>query len=355
MLERNTIIVSDCLEGIRALPDRCIQCVVTSPPYFGLRDYGVAGQLGLESTPEEYIKKMVNVFREVKRVLADDGTIWINIGDSYWGGKGKSGTGDYNYQHNRFKKGNTLSKGYAQASGGYGNVRPQDHKHQLLKAKDLIGIPWMLAFALREDGWWLREDIIWYKKNCMPESVSDRCTRCHEYIFMLSKQASYYYDADAIKTNLQLSSIERMKGGRDRAHKYSSGVWGQRPQSLHKSMQKKQESYGPRHKGFNARWNRAIANNTAPGKANRRSVWHISTRSFKEKHYATFPLQIPEMCIKAGSIEKDVILDPFMGAGTTALAAGLLSRDFIGFELNPEFVKISEKRLRQKLGLFYQK
>ena len=189
----------------------------------------------------------------------------------------------------------------------------------------------------------------------MPESVTDRCTRCHETIFMFTKQPRYYYDAEAIKTNLQSSSIERMKNGRGPMHKYAGGVSGQRPQSLHKAKQKKQQAHGPRHAGFNHRWNEAVTTYTAPEKANRRSVWQISTRSFKERHYATFPLQIAEMCIKAGSREKDIVLDPFMGASTTALAAALLNRDFIGFELNPDYVHISQKRLRQNLGLFYQK
>src|SRR6478735_4355620 len=199
MLEVNTIKVSDCLDGLKLLPDQCIQCVVTSPPYFGLRNYQVEGQLGLEQTPEEYIANLVNVFSEVKRVLKNDGTLWINIGDTYWGGKGRSGLASQQHQVNRYKNRQSISKGWAQANGGLGKTRPQDRTHTIIKPKDLVGIPWMLAFALRDNGWWLRQDIIWYKKNSMPESASDRCTRCHEYIFMFSKSAKYFYDSDAIK------------------------------------------------------------------------------------------------------------------------------------------------------------
>ena len=183
------IVQGDCMDVMAGMAEKSVQCCITSPPYWGLRDYGVEGQFGLEKTLEEYISKMVDVFREVRRVLRDDGTLWLNLGDTYWGGKGQSGQKDGNYQANRQDK--SLNKPYHQI-GGAKQTRPQDGKHDVIKPKDLVGIPWMVAFALRADGWYLRQDIIWHKPNPMPESVTDRCTKSHEYIFLLSKQPRYY-------------------------------------------------------------------------------------------------------------------------------------------------------------------
>jgi DNA modification methylase len=304
----------DCLEGLKQLPNECIQCCVTSPPYYRLRDYGMDGQVGMEDTPEAYLERIGLIFDEVRRVLKNDGTLWLNLGDSYWG----------------------------------------SDRHPIIKSKDLIGIPWAAAFALRERGWWLRQDIVWSKKNCMPESITDRCTRSHEYIFMLSKSATYYYNAEAIKTDIKESSLERAKRARSDHNKYSQGVPGNRPQAIHKPREpKKQDGHGIRHEGFNERWNKATEEGTAPVKVNRRSVWELSTKPFKESHFATFPIEIPRLCILAGSKEKDIILDPFSGAGTTALVAASLGRHYVGFELNPRYVKIANGRLKNSLGLFY--
>lgn len=311
------ILVGDVRERLRDLPDRSVHCVVTSPPYFGLRDYGVDRQMGLETTPEEYIANMVEAFREVRRVLRDDGTLWLNIGDSYandekWGG----------------------STGGKHASALHGDSGIGRRKLKTgLKGKDLIGIPWLLAFALRADGWYLRQEIIWAKKNVMPESVRDRCTKAHEQIFLLSKAQRYYFDAEAVKEPVADSSRSRQTGLR-----------------------------------------------------NKRSVWYVATKPFKEAHFATFPPDLIEPCILAGTSEAGVctscgtpwqrqhirstttgwapgcgceaqagpatVLDPFFGAGTTGLVADRLRRDCIGIELNPEYAEIARRRIDGESGMF---
>lgn len=340
MYRLDSIAVIDCLEGLKQLPDNFIQCCVTSPPYFRLRNYGMEGQYGMEATPEIYIDNLVKVFAEVKRVLKPDGILWLNLGDSYWG-SGKAGNNpDYQSRHIEFGK-------PSKAPSRFG--KPTTGKHAYLKPKDLIGIPWKVAFALQQHGWWLRQEIIWHKANCMPESVEDRCTRCHEHIFMLAKSASYFYNNDSIKTEALASSMERMRYGRKKKHKYCEGTPGYKPQTLHRQLAKKQEGHGSRHAGFNERYK-----NNPVSKANRRSVWKFSTKGLKEKHFAVFPKEIPEICIKASTKEGDIVLDPFSGAGTTALAAALLDRHYIGFELNPEYVAIARKRLRKHLGVFYK-
>lgn len=222
-VEINTIKVMDCLEGLRNLPDCCVQCCATSPPYWNQRDYLIKGQYGQEKTPEQYIERLAEVFAEVKRVLKKDGTLWANIGDAYWG-SGKAGNNEkYHKKHKEFGK-------TSERWGHFGI--PVTGKHPLYKNKDLIGLPWMLAFALRKQGWYLRQDVIWHKKNCMPESANDRCTRAHEYIFMFSKSAKYYYDADAIATVAQEQSLQRMKRGTSKLHKYAAGVPGQAMQGI---------------------------------------------------------------------------------------------------------------------------
>ncbi len=292
----------DCMEAMRGIESGSVQCCVTSPPYYGLRDYGCDGQIGLEATPEEYIEKLVAVFREVKRVLRDDGTVWLNLGDSYANNRGTGASP-------------LMGEKQATNIGSHlGRLIVPDG----LKPKDLIGIPWRVAFALQADGWWLRQDIIWNKPNPMPESVTDRCTKAHEYIFLLTKSARYFYDADAIKEPCQWS-----------------GSWS--ASNTHTAV-----AQGGNHGKtsiFNQRWT------DKNGGRNRRSVWTITTKPFKEAHFATFPPEIPEICIKAGSRVGDTILDPFMGSGTTGLVAEKLQRNFVGIELNPEYLKMAKDRI----------
>jgi len=306
------ILHGDVLDKLQEIESESIQCVVTSPPYWGLRDYGIEGQLGLEATPELYVEKMVKVFREVKRVLKNDGTVWLNLGDSY-NGSGKAGNknSEYYKKHTEFGK-------------------PAKNKDKIgiptnvkgLKPKDLVGIPWRVAFALQADGWWLRQDIIWHKPAPMPESVTDRCTKSHEYIFLLTKSAKYYYDADAIKED----SIdpESFTGRRERKmtdeYKKTTGHSNTSGAKVGKTYEKR----------------------------NKRSVWTINTKPYKDAHFAVFPPKLPELCIKAGSKEGDTVLDPFFGSGTTGWAAQRLGRKWIGIELNADYIKIAEKRFAQK-------
>lgn len=307
---KDVIIQSDCIEGMKALPSKSVHCCVTSPPYFGLRDYGVEGQLGLEDTPEAFIGGMVKVFREVRRVLKDDGTLWLNIGDSYNSSPGKRKIGD--------------AIGGKQQTNSGSNTAPSRYVEGL-KPKDLIGIPWMLAFALRADGWFLRQDIIWSKPNPMPESVTDRCTKAHEYIFLLSKSAKYYFDAESIKQPISDASVQRL----------SQNVEGQVGSA--------------RVPGKTNGTMKAVGQD----KANKRSVWNVTTKPFREAHFATFPPELIVDCIKAGSPIGGLVLDPFMGAGTTGLVAKKLSRHYIGFEINPAYIAIAEARLKKELGLFH--
>lgn len=358
-MELNTVKNIDCLQGLKEMPDSCIDCCVTSPPYFGLRDYGVDGQIGLETTPEEFVSSLVQVFREVKRVLRDDGTLWLNLGDSY-SGSGK-GIGD--------TTGDKLKQSTNKGSRDGILIKTKTG----LKPKDLIGIPWMVAFALRADGWYLRQDIIWHKPNPMPESVTDRCTKSHEYIFLLSKSPKYYYNIDAIRTPVKDSTVQRMMQQIEN-QKCSERVPGKTngpmkavgpgrnpaPQDNRGGNQASEtgiKAYSHRgtgdkkltgHKGnFDS-----DGNLIGDGMANKKSVWTVTTKPFKEAHFATFPENLIVDCIKAGCPEKGVVLDPFMGAFTTALVARKLNRSFIGFELNEEYIKIGNKRLADNLGFF---
>jgi len=300
----NKIFNENCLTGLAKLESGTVDCCVTSPPYFGLRDYGTDEQIGLEETPDAFVKSLVEVFREVKRVLKNDGTLWLNLGDSYFsdskGSGGKSEKQDSNpgsfYVTKKFKRTNGL------------------------KPKDLIGIPWRVAFALQADGWYLRQDIIWHKPNPMPESVTDRCTKAHEYIFLLSKSARYYYDADAIKEET----------GREAGAPRIFGA-------------KKQEGTLRQDIG------REFVDD---GTRNKRSVWTVTTKPYSGAHFATFPQDLIEPCIKAGCRPNGIVLDPFMGAGTTAIVARKLNRNYIGYELNPEYIKIAERRIVDELGMF---
>ena len=288
----NKIINSDALEALRTLPDSCCRTCITSPPYYGLRDYGADGQIGLEDTPDQYIENLARIFREVRRVLNDDGTLWVNIGDSY-------------------------------------------------TQKNLNGIPWLLAFALRSDGWYLRSDIIWQKPNAMPESAKDRPTRVHEYIFLLSKSSRYYYDAEAVKEpavgfynaapagSVGTGKPNARRRGNSRTFRGGGAYTHDRAQNNSASV--KRESHG-------------LAPNES-GKRNRRSVWTVATRPYKGAHFATYPEELVRPCILAGSRPGDTVLDPFAGSGTTGAVAAQEGRDFIGIEINPDYCEIIRQRL----------
>jgi DNA modification methylase len=313
----NQVFEESCLVGLPKLPQKTAHCCITSPPYYGLRDYGHGDQIGLEETPEQYVAKIVEVFREVKRVLRDDGTLWLNIGDSYWGG-GWRGAALHENSGDIQKGSKGTHCGESLKKIGTGNS-------DTYKTKDLIGIPWMVAFALRADGWYLRQDIIWHKPNPMPESVTDRCTKAHEYIFLLSKNKNYYYDHEAIKQPLANNLRTNFKSG-------------SRKNGMNKD----------RNDNDFAKRNGDVVYEDR----NKRSVWTITTKPFNEAHFATFPEDLIRDCIKAGCPEGGIILDPFMGAFTTALMARELYRNYLGFEINPEYIAIGEKRLNQELGMY---
>ena len=315
------VIVGDCLESMRNMSDQSVHCCVTSPPYFGLRDYGVDGQIGLEPTPEEFVQALVEVFREVRRVLRNDGTLWLNLGDSYaqQGGRGEQGA--------------------TSARKGRSNVGAQQKRSSLrapegFKPKDLIGIPWRVAFALQADGWYLRQDIIWHKPNPMPESVRDRCTKAHEYIFLLSKGPKYYFNAEAIKEPAT-KGPQRMQADPASAARKSVGP----------------HSRGP--EGFNHQYADSERVWAADGKRNKRSVWSVTAKPFKGAHFATFPPDLVEPCILAGCPAGGTVLDPFGGSGTTAGVALAHGRNAILCELNPEYVELVPARVesvKQRIG-----
>lgn len=312
------IICGDALEQLRTLEPESVHTCVTSPPYYNLRDYGIAGQIGMEATLEEYIGKLVDVFREVRRVLRPDGTLWVNIGDCY-----ATGT----------KAGRQQSK-----NPGVGANRPEAQNSVArignpngCKTKDLIGVPWLLAFALRDDGWYLRQDIIWNKTNAMPESVLDRCTKAHEYIFLLSKSGRYYFDAAAIREPC---------GSKGNARTFRGGGAYTDGQSFQNSVRVERKSHGN------------VANET--GGRNRRSVWNIATAQFKAAHYATFPERLVEPCILAGCQEGGTVLDPFMGSGTTGVVAKRLRRNFVGCEINPDYLQMATERINATMVQFDQ-
>ena len=315
----NRIEFGDCRETMRIWASQGVkaQMCVTSPPYFGLRDYGHKGQIGLEQTPEEYIAAMVEVFRCVRDVLADDGTLWLNIGDSYVATGGE-------YKNGSQGKTSIVGKTSPENVPGFGRVaRRKAMEAGGLKQKDLIGIPWMLAFALRADGWYLRQDIIWHKPNPMPESVRDRCTKAHEYIFLLSKSERYFFDSEAIKEPAKVSSEGIRFGG----NKYG-------------------DSDDPKHATKSGNVSKEY------DKANKRSVWTVATRPYKGAHFATFPPALIEPCILAGSRHGDIVLDPFMGSGTTAQVALQHDRQYLGCELNPDYASLQQERIESEQTLF---
>jgi len=266
-MKTNCILIGDCRNKLEEIPDCYVDTIVTSPPYYGLRDYGVDGQIGLEESPQKYIDNMVDVFRKCRRVLKDDGTLWLNIGDSYWSDKNRNG---YEFTENIGK-----------------------NKNYMLKPKDLMGIPWRVALALQADGWYLRSDIIWRKTNCMPEPVKDRPTNDHEYIFLFSKSRNYYYDYESVKEPASKNSTKQ---------------------------------------------------NIDVVKRNKRSVWDVATAHEREAHFATFPGELIEPCILAGSRKGGVVLDLFMGSGTVACKAIELQRQYIGIELNPDYIDLINKK-----------
>lgn len=309
----------DSIAVLKTFAPRVFRCCVTSPPYFGLRDYGVEGQAGLEKTPEEYVAKMVEVFREVRRVLTDDGTLWLNLGDSYNAYNGNRGAST------------SFSAAQESAMPKYETGRGLTVK--ALKNKDMIGIPWMVAFALRTDGWYLRSDNIWAKPNPMPESVIDRPTRSHEYVFHLSKSDRYYYDYEASQEPAVGKNIHDLTGP-------GCSAPGQTPQTGSRKG-RKNESTGRTVVGFQDRRDAS----EHPPTRNRRSVWTICTEPYKGAHYAVMPTKLVEPCILAGSAVGDIVLDPFYGTGTVGVVALRHDRNFVGIDLDPRNLKLAEERI----------
>lgn len=319
----------DALDVLMTFQDGVFQTCVTSPPYYALRDYGVNGQIGCERTPEEYIARLVKIFHEVKRVLRDDGTLWVNIGDTY--------------AHDSKWGGSTGGKHVKALHGDSGIGRRKTYTG--LKEKDMIGIPWMLAFALRADGWFLRQDIIWQKPNAMPESVKDRCVKSHEYIFLLSKSARYFFDYEAIREPVKDSTVKRMsqdvehQTGSDRIPGKSNGnmkavlpryggkKYTEHPNSFYRTKSGHMYVFSPMR--------------------NKRDVWTVATVPHKEAHFAMFPEKLIEPCILSGSRVGDEVLDPFAGGGTTGIVAERLGRRFTGIEINPEYIEIARKRMKE--------
>lgn len=422
-----TIYVGDVLQWLRSMPDESVQCVVTSPPYWGLRDYKVEGQIGLEPSPEAYITKMVSVFREVNRVLKRDGLLWLNIGDSYAGSRvGHEGFGTSTLEGNRENQrqanhaarlrrgkdcdpkrsaGATAQPYRAVISSRRRDNEPipaSDYRIDGLKPKDLVGIPWMLAFALRTDGWYLRQDIIWAKPNPMPESVRDRCTKAHEYLFLLSKSQRYYYDADAIKE--QVTGGSHARGPGNHSHKgttaYEDGDEQHRTKGgLVAYAEKKRAGVNPKAKTWVSGWpsgpgNHSVLEHNFPHDSaearkfranpeaksvptanhngirpkqnesfsaaitdlveirNKRSVWEIATQPYSEAHFATYPEALVEPCILAGSKPGDTVLDPFCGSGTTGAVALRYHREFVGIELNSEYAELARRRIATEAPMF---
>ena len=310
----DTIINRDALCALRELPAESVHCCVTSPPYYALRDYGMDAQIGREDTPEQYIARLVEVFRELKRVLRPDGTFWLNIADTYCGTGSK---GAYTDPKNpKGRNGQSLS--LARRAAG-------------CKQKDLIGIPWLLAFALRSDGWYLRSDIIWQKENPMPESCKDRPTRCYEHIFLLTKSGKYFYDNLAVAEPIALSTAIRYRYGRKENTKYADGIPGQ---------MSRQQINNP------CRYGKTEINPLR----NKRDVWNINTVPYKGAHFAAFPPRLAETCILAGCPKQGIVLDPFMGSGTTGAVAKGLNRQYIGIELNEEYCRLAEERIKKVSG-----
>ncbi len=344
------IINADVMDGLRELPAESVHCVVTSPPYWGLRSYLQDDhslkplEIGSEPTLQEHIAKLVEVFEEVRRVLRKDGTLWLNYGDMWWNGDKWGGGGSNSGKHVRTGGGAVPSWA----------VRRKRAPSPGLKPKDLCMVPHRLAIALQDAGWWVRSDIIWSKPNPMPESVTDRPTKAHEYIFLLTKSQRYYYDAEAIKEYAEYG-FPNAPDAIAFTRRASATVEGARPpgtapQTGMSRQTRKQDGHGRRHAGFNARWDASVAAGTAPTSRNKRSVWTIATVPFPEAHYATFPPELPEICIKAGCPAGGTVLDPFGGSGTTGLVADRLQRNAILIDLNPDNKPMAERRIAGDRG-----
>ncbi len=341
----NTIYIGNALDKLKAIADGSVDCIVTSPPYWALRNYGMDEQIGMEETPDLFIKIMVDVFEEGRRILKDEGTLWLNMGDTYYGGKGVNGASV------AYAGAENVLNSKALVATAPGTIRPNDRPIDGLKPKDLIGIPWMLAFALRNAGWYLRQDIIWSKPNPMPESVKDRCTKSHEYIFLLSKSKTYYFDQDAIRMPMKKSSELRLAQNIE-LQSGSGRVPGKTNGTMKAVVGGRKRDFSEMN-DFDPMFRKSTNREYQPQlTANKRSVWEIATRPFSEAHFATFPEALPAYCIKAGCPQGGVVLDPFFGAGTTGLVASKLGRNFIGIELNPEYVEIAKRRLGNELGVF---
>ena len=310
----NRIICADAIDGLKTLDSESVDMCVTSPPYYGLRDYGVDGQLGIETSPDEYIANLTTVFDEVYRVLKPQGTLWLNIADSYAGsGKGPMSA--------KLAGNGKNSKLYQKNSAIY--VVPKTWNG--IKKKDMIGIPWMLAFSLRSRGWYLRSDIIWHKTNCLPESVKDRPTKCYEHIFLLSKQPNYYFDYKAIREPLKEVSKERYKRGRSDHTKYAGT-------KMQRQIDRGQENYLFLDQEYRRK----------------RDVWEVSTNNYKaDEHFAMYPEKLIEPCILAGSEKDGIVIDPFFGSGTTGAVAKRLGRSYIGIDLNPKFCELARQRIEK--------
>jgi len=339
----NLIEFGDCRETMRRWAAEGIkaQTCITSPPYYGLRDYGRDGQIGLEETPQMYVDAMVEVFRCVWDVLEDDGTLWLNIGDTYYNYRGRT---------DAFCK-QTVSKTMQDLPS---HSPTRNNKLEGLKGKDLIGIPWMLAFALRADGWYLRQDIIWHKPNPMPESVKDRCTKAHEYIFLLSKSDKYHFDSTAIEEPIQDVTALRMLRGVSDTHKNVNGAPGQTKHSMNQPRPNVRKEFDSSRGGGGTSFVGHSGYKKADGTLmikptrNKRSVWTVNTKPFKGAHFAVFPEELIEPCILAGAPSNGIVLDPFMGSGTTAAMAVRLGRQYLGCELNEDYKPLQESRIAKE-------
>ncbi|MFA0999194.1 MULTISPECIES: DNA-methyltransferase [Pseudomonas syringae group] len=342
MSQLHQILVGDCIDMMRMLPNESVHACVTSPPYYGLRDYGVEGQIGLEETPAEFIARLVEVFREVRRVFRADGTIWVNMGETYASIAGGYAPGGSAGKHDMV----------SQATRGAVLRGKRRSPPMGLKQKDLMGIPWRLAFALQDDGWYLRQDIIWHKPNPMPESTRDRCTKSHEYLFLLSKSPRYYYDQNAIKEPVALSSMVRMAQDLEQQHG-SDRVPGKANGPM-KAVRSRRDSF----KREDSKREQAIPGQTVgthrPDRSdsdypldmrNKRSVWTVPTVGYRGAHFATFPPDLIRPCILAGAPRGGVVLDPFGGAGTTSLVSMQEGRRSIICELNPEYAALARARI----------
>lgn len=341
------LLCGDALEVLKTLPGESVRCCVTSPPYWGLRDYGVRGQLGLEKSPDEYVAKLVAVFREVRRAMTKDATLWLNLGDSYAGSRGGPNGDSTTGRHEVLIRGKRGGSRW-----GYG-----DNAAPGCKAKDLVGIPWMVAFALRADGWYLRSDIIWAKPNPMPESVTDRPTKAHEYLFLLSKESRYYYDADAIAEDCssaydpanakQPDGWDTGAGGHGSFHRNGreKGTTGNQARGSYRGSSFNRGKSAVNGNGRNQPDDQREDAIGAKPTRNVRTVWEISTQPYPQAHFATFPEELARRCILAGSAPGDTVLDPFSGSGTVGQVASGNGRKAIGIELNPAYIELARQRI----------